>query len=132
MVGAGADALWGECPPAPACGRRLPLYFAPKGIRTHVPACAATRGNRGLYCKPAIHGPARPAGLRGKIKEEAFAAGGGRRTFAPKACRSRRARQIATRPVIDQEGPSPDLGEEPKKSHPYRAVRARPGWQTSL
>src|SRR5690606_25631108 len=121
--------------------RRRPAADASSFIsppRTFAPAFQLARrspvqaGKRGFYCKPAIHGPARPAGLRGKIKEEAFAAGGCRRTFAPKACRSRRARQIATRPVIDQEGPSPDLGEEPKKSHPYRAVRARPGWQTSL
>src|SRR3546814_5702457 len=31
-----ANALGGECPPAPACGRRLLLYFAPKDIRTRV------------------------------------------------------------------------------------------------
>src|SRR5690606_20932527 len=74
----------------------------------------------GFYRKPAIHSPARPGGLRGKIKEEAFAAGGCRRTFAPKACRSRRARQIATRRAIRQEGPSQDLGEEPKKNPPPR------------
>src|SRR5690606_37854439 len=73
-------------------------------------------GKRGFYGKPAIHSPARPAGLRGKIKEEAFAAGGCRGTFAPKACRSRRARQIATRRAIRQEDPFPDLGEEPKKT----------------
>src|SRR3546814_14132153 len=29
----GANALGCECPPAPAFGRRLLLYFAPKGIR---------------------------------------------------------------------------------------------------
>src|SRR3546814_1821028 len=34
--------------------------------------------------------PARTAGLRGEIKEEAFAEGGCRGTFAPKACRPRR------------------------------------------
>src|SRR5690606_15777878 len=56
---------------------------------------------RGFYCKSAIHGPARPAGVRGKMKEEAFAAGGCRGTFAPKACRSRRARQVATRRAIE-------------------------------
>src|SRR3546814_17958223 len=44
--------------------------------------------------------PAWPVGLRGKIKEEAAAAGGCRGTFAPKACRSRRARQVATRHAI--------------------------------
>src|SRR3546814_8643758 len=37
----GANALGGECPPASACGRRLPLDFAPKDIRTRVPTCTA-------------------------------------------------------------------------------------------
>src|SRR3546814_14167887 len=37
----GANALGCECPPASAAGRRLLLDFAPKGIRTRVPACAA-------------------------------------------------------------------------------------------
>src|SRR5690606_38440135 len=101
--------------------------FAPKRIRTHVPACVAACGKRGFSGKPAIHCPARPAGLRGKIKEEAFAAGGCRGTFAPKACRSRRARQIATRRAIGQEGPSPDLGKNKKAPHSrgFRATRTR-------
>src|SRR3546814_12519085 len=30
LVGAGANALGGKCPPASACGRRLLLDFAPK------------------------------------------------------------------------------------------------------
>src|SRR3546814_2064822 len=34
----GANALGGKCPPASACGRRLLLDFAPKDIRTRVPA----------------------------------------------------------------------------------------------
>src|SRR5690606_39636441 len=44
--GAGANALGGECPPAPACGRRLLLYFAPKGIRTRIPACTAAPSSK--------------------------------------------------------------------------------------
>src|SRR3546814_2102471 len=51
--------------------------------------------------------PAGPAGLRGEIKEEASAAGGCRGTFATKACRSRRARQVATRRAIGQEAGNP-------------------------
>src|SRR3546814_3384318 len=51
--------------------------------------------------------PAWPVGLRGKIKEEAAAAGGCRGTFAPKACRSRRARQVATRHALGQEAGNP-------------------------
>src|SRR3546814_16755892 len=35
-LGAGGNALGGECPPATAFGRRLLLYFAPKDIPTHV------------------------------------------------------------------------------------------------
>src|SRR3546814_18099188 len=41
------------------------------------------------------------------MKEEAAAAGGCRGTFAPKACRSRRARQVATRHAIGQEAGNP-------------------------
>src|SRR3546814_19831072 len=37
----GANALGGKCPPASACGRRLFLDFAPKDIRTRVPAFTA-------------------------------------------------------------------------------------------
>src|SRR3546814_15426483 len=37
----GSNALGGECPPASACGRRLPLDFAPKDIRTRVPTRTA-------------------------------------------------------------------------------------------
>src|SRR5690606_24935377 len=44
--GAGANALGGECPPAPACGRRLLLYVAPKGIRTRLPACTAVPSSK--------------------------------------------------------------------------------------
>src|SRR3546814_17924162 len=45
--------------------------------------------------------------FRSKIKEEAAAAGGCRGTFAPKAYRSRRARQVATRHAIGQEAGNP-------------------------
>src|SRR3546814_16597531 len=47
-VGAGANALGGECPPAPAFGRRLPLDFAPKDIRTRVPACTVARKRKSV------------------------------------------------------------------------------------
>src|SRR3546814_6876265 len=40
-VAPGANALGGKCPPASACGRRLLLDFAPKDIRTRVPAFTA-------------------------------------------------------------------------------------------
>src|SRR3546814_1436651 len=57
--------------------------------------------------------PAGPVGLRGKIKEEAAAAGGCRGTFAPKACRSRRARQVAAWRAIGREAgvPPPEWGK---------------------
>src|SRR3546814_12434924 len=51
--------------------------------------------------------PAWPVGLRGKIKEEAAAAGGGRGKFATKAYRSRRARQAVTRHATGQEARNP-------------------------
>src|SRR3546814_12220251 len=53
------------------------------------------------------------AGLRGEIKEEAFAVGGCRGTFAPKACRPRRARQVAATRAIRKKAEtlSPDSGE---------------------
>src|SRR3546814_3103834 len=51
--------------------------------------------------------PAGPAGIRGEIKEGASAASGCRGTFATKACRSRRARQVATRRAIGQEAGNP-------------------------
>src|SRR3546814_16557766 len=57
LVGAGANALGGKCPPASACGRRLLLDFAPKDIRTHVQSCTAAH-KRKTGC------PAFPACLR--------------------------------------------------------------------
>src|SRR3546814_10650750 len=67
-------------------------------------------------CVPAslrADSPAVPVGLRGKIKEEAAAAGGCRGTFAPKACRSRRARQVAAWRAIGREAgvPPPEWGK---------------------
>src|SRR3546814_14105606 len=60
----------------------------------------AKDGLPGFSGMPAIRRPARPVGLRGEIKGEASAAGGRRRTFAPKVCRSRRASQVTTRDQI--------------------------------
>src|SRR3546814_8764304 len=57
----GANALGGECPPASACGRRLPLDFAPKDIRPRVPTCPAAHKRKAgslRSCKPAIRQPA--------------------------------------------------------------------------
>src|SRR3546814_2576803 len=112
----GANALGGECPPASACGRRLLLYFAPKGIRTRVRTCTAAHKRKAerltllQACDPS---PAWPAGLRGEIKEEAFAVGGCRGTFAPKACRPRRARQVAATRAISKQAETlyPESGE---------------------
>src|SRR3546814_17958222 len=60
--------LGGECPPASACGRRLPLDFAPKDIRTRVPTCTAAHKRKAgslRSCKPATRQPGvacRPSG----------------------------------------------------------------------
>src|SRR3546814_20615968 len=43
----GANALGGKCPPPSACGRRLFLVFAPKDIRTRVPAFTAAHERKG-------------------------------------------------------------------------------------
>jgi hypothetical protein len=69
----------GATPPAPAFGRRLLLYFAPKAIRTrHCGFAAVVQAQSGalLFGKPVIRAAVRPAALRGEIKEEASAAGG--------------------------------------------------------
>src|SRR5690606_9188283 len=113
----GASALGCECPPASAFGRHLLLYFAPKDTRPRLSNLRGDgpKAKNGSRASPAslqpnaptqptaLRGqiertpgspaslqpdvPARAAGLRGEIKEEAFAAGGCRGTFAPKACR---------------------------------------------
>src|SRR5690606_23405344 len=70
-----------------------------------VPAFAArqyVKRETRLSGEPAIRSPARPAALRGEIKEEAAVAGGCRGTFAPKGCRSRRAGQMAAERAIKQ------------------------------
>ena len=52
----GANAPGCECPPAPACGRRLLLDFASRGIRTRVSVCTAVQTQR--------RGLGLPGGLR--------------------------------------------------------------------
>ncbi|CRD61280.1 hypothetical protein BN126360181 [Stenotrophomonas indicatrix] len=77
-----AEALACECPPAPACGHRLPLYFARKGLR---PACGNLRwpqesSDLRAWCrKPSLVGA---GGGLGKVKEEVAANGRRRGTFA--------------------------------------------------
>src|SRR3546814_9625396 len=61
-------------------------------VRDDGAAVCGSKRKAGLSGKPAIHIPARPACLRGKIKGEAFASGGCRGPFATQACRSRRPR----------------------------------------
>src|SRR3546814_829741 len=53
----GGNALGGECPPAPAFGRRLLLYFAPKDIPTRVrlsPCFQGTQLESSLFRQPAL------------------------------------------------------------------------------
>src|SRR3546814_9768583 len=72
------------------------LHGDPKG-KDKDKAKAKAKAKAKELCFPASlrsDRPAWPAGLRGQIKEEAFAAGGCRGTCAPKACRPRRARQV--------------------------------------
>src|SRR5690606_24323824 len=70
----GAGALGCECPPASAFGRRLLLYFAPKGTR---PQLSNLRGGpKGknetrLPASPRSDVPVRPAGLRGEYGTKA-------------------------------------------------------------
>src|SRR3546814_4337769 len=61
----GGNALGGECPPAPAFGRRLLLYFAPKDIPTRVRLSRCFKGTKleaSLFRQPAIRRP----GLRSR------------------------------------------------------------------
>src|SRR3546814_16529908 len=104
---------------SPGAGLRPtpPPLFRPQGHSQPRPTCVATHTQkRGAWLsgKSAIRSPTRPAGLRGEIKEEAFAAGGCRGTFAPKACTPRRARKVATGRAI---GPA---------RQPYSQRRAMP------
>src|SRR3546814_18554435 len=84
----GANALGGECPPASACGRRLLLYFAPKGIRTRVRTCTAAHKRKAerltllQACDPS---PAWHPRLRGPVKQEPNAVSRCRGTFAQHA-----------------------------------------------
>src|SRR3546814_20642522 len=53
-VGAGCGCPWGECPPAPACGRRLLLDFAPRASALVVPpfpVLKTTKADRPAYRK---------------------------------------------------------------------------------
>ncbi len=66
----GPHALSGECPPASACGRHLPLYFASKGMGAQRPT---HRQRQKSLASPAYRKPSPVAAgrLLGKIKEEA-------------------------------------------------------------
>ncbi len=66
----GPHALSGECPPASACGRPLPLYFASKGMGPQRPT---HRQRQKSLASPAYREPSPVAAgrLLGKIKEEA-------------------------------------------------------------
>src|SRR5690606_32256113 len=57
-----ANALGCECPPAPACGGCLLLYFAPKGIRPRHSTCAAVKSDKqGLAFPASLRSTARRA-----------------------------------------------------------------------
>ncbi|WP_421588739.1 hypothetical protein, partial [Stenotrophomonas maltophilia] len=70
----GRDALAGECPPASACGRHLLLYFAHKGIATHVSRPLAPKERHGVAHAFRTPSPVAAGRPLGKIKEEAVAA----------------------------------------------------------
>src|SRR3546814_10513488 len=102
---------------------RSPLDFAPKDIRTRVPTCTAAHKRKAgslRSCKPAIRQPGvacRPSGQN--------QGGGSRRRRMPgDICPE--GLQVAPGPSGRDEArdrtrsrkPSPELGEEPKKSRP--------------
>ena len=98
-----AEALACECPPAPAVGRHLPLYFARKGIRPAfgVPRRLIERLPRALrspHRTPSLVGAGR--GL-GKVKEEVTANGRRRGTFAQAPAHPDEAHQFAAIPDED-------------------------------
>ncbi|CAM0121082.1 hypothetical protein SMG44B_20473 [Stenotrophomonas maltophilia] len=70
---AGGEGLTCECPPAPACGRHLLLYFARKPLSPRVSGIRAA-----LALALTIRKPSRCVGGRrlDKVKVEATAAGG--------------------------------------------------------
>src|SRR5690606_29722856 len=94
-------AIGRECPPAPMKPVPPPL-FRPNGIRSRCSSMTVVVEAQAWLLTYRCDLTAGPAGLRGEIKEEAFAAGGSRGTFARKVCRSRPARE-----------PSVESDEEP-------------------
>src|SRR5690606_6352661 len=75
--GAGCGCPCCECPPASACGRRVLLYFAPSApAPAAASSVAAEEAQRKAWFFASLRSdaPARPAALRGEIKEEASAA----------------------------------------------------------
>ena len=78
-----AGGLWGECPPASACGACLPLDFPPK-TAGHFRSPDHRHPENMLLPRGSPHSLMRGCGWhRGEIKGEVPAAGGHRRTFAP-------------------------------------------------
>src|SRR3546814_14723521 len=65
-LGAGGNALGGECPPATAFGRRLLLYFAPKDIPTHVQVARGPQRQRQRQSEGEGEGEGEGALLSGK------------------------------------------------------------------
>ncbi len=53
----GAHALSGECPPASACGRPLPLYFASKGMGAQRPTHRPATEKPGFHLRTASRAP---------------------------------------------------------------------------
>jgi hypothetical protein len=104
-----ADALGCECPPAPAVGRRLLLYFAPKGIRTR--RCGLRSGSQaqsraGFSASPQSEPRCgrQPFGAKSRRRHPPQADAGG---HSPRRAAGRAgARQVAARHAIKQSGRS--------------------------
>src|SRR5690606_15960200 len=101
------------------------------GTLQHFLAAPSNRSAR--PSPPAIRSraPPRPAGLRSEIKEEATAAGGGRRTFAETASRSRRGpsdhAENQSTPITrtDNNTDAPPPGAEPRRGRLAFAAKSR-------
>lgn len=92
-VGAGRGL--GKCPPAPAVGRHLLLYFAQTPTRPDEARLAAAGAQIAAFLRPPKISPHRAEALACEIKGEVTANGRRRRTFARKGLRPAPARFAA-------------------------------------
>ena len=103
---AGAGRGLGKCPPAPAVGRHLLLYFAQTPTCPDEARLAAPGAQIAAFLRPPKISARRAEALACEVKGEAVAAGRRRRTFARKGLRPALRRMDQPRATQERSAPA--------------------------